>query len=102
MNGPDQRIVVMLGMHPDVKAVLEDFRELSLDECLDATAAVDTLTGNLNEIGRTDFIVRLDSMLGGPIGREDEIRAHADAGCVFYVGSGAEADGTPVYFLHAE
>jgi hypothetical protein len=41
-------------------------------------------------------------MLDGPIGSEDEITAHADAGCVFYVGSGAEADGTLVYYHHNE
>jgi hypothetical protein len=41
-------------------------------------------------------------MLGGPSDRMEEIQAHADAGCVFYVGSGAEADGTPIHNLHGE
>jgi hypothetical protein len=32
----------------------------------------------------------------------EEIQAHADAGCVFYVAAGADADGTPIYGLHGE
>jgi hypothetical protein len=96
----DKRIIVMTGMHPDVSRVLDEFFELSLDECLDESTAVDMLTSSLHEAGRTDFVVKVDSMLGGPSDRTKEIQAHADAGCVFYVGSGAEADGTPVYFLH--
>jgi hypothetical protein len=96
----DQRIIVLTGMHPDVRGVLHAFFELSLDECFDEATAVDTLTASLNEAGRTDFVIRVDSMLGGPSDRMEEIQAHADAGCVFYVGSGAEADGTPVYYLH--
>jgi hypothetical protein len=96
----DQRIIVLTGMHPEVRGVLDAFFELSLDECFDEATAVDTLTASLNEAGRTDFVIRVDSMLGGPSDRMEEIQAHADAGCVFYVGSGAEADGTPVYYLH--
>jgi hypothetical protein len=96
----DQQVIVLTVMHPDAKAVLAEFFELSLDECLDEATAVDTLAAKLNEAGRTDFVVKVDSMLGGPSDRTEEIQAHADAGCVFYVGSGAEADGTPVYFLH--
>jgi hypothetical protein len=98
----EKRIVVLMGMHPDVKAVIEAFREYSLSECLDETTAVDTLSTRLNEIGRTDFVIEVGSMLGGPSDQIEEIRAHADAGCVFYVGVGAEADGTPVYSLHGE
>lgn len=79
-----------------------EFRDLSLDECLDATTAVDTLTARLHEIGRTDFTVRVSSMLGGPSDQMEEIQAHAEAGCVFYVGVGAEADGTPIDDLHGE
>jgi hypothetical protein len=96
----DQQVIVLTVMHPDAKAVLAEFFELSLAECFDEVTAVDTLTASLNEAGRTDFVVKVDSMLGGPSDRTEEIQAHADAGCVFYVGSGAEADGTPVYFLH--
>ncbi len=96
----DQRIIVLTGMHPEVRGVLDAFFELSLDECLDEASAVDMLTASLHEAGRTDFVIRVDSMLGGPSDRMGEIQAHADAGCVFYVGSGAEADGTPVYYLH--
>ena len=96
----DKRIIVLTGMHPEVRGVLDAFFELSLDECFDEATAVDTLTASLNEAGRTDFVIRVDSMLGGPSDRTEEIQAHADAGCVFYVGSGAEADGTPVYYLH--
>ena len=96
----DQRIIVLTGMHPDARSVLDAFFELSLDECFDEATAVDTLTASLDEAGRTDFVVKVDSMLGGPSDRTEEIQAHADAGCVFYVGSGAEADGTPVYYLH--
>ena len=44
--------------------------------------------------------VKVASMPGGPSDRTEVIQAHADAGCMFYVGSGAEADGTPVYYLH--
>jgi hypothetical protein len=87
-------------MHPEVRGVLDAFFELSLDECFDEATAVDTLTASLEASGRTDFVVKIDSMLGGPSDRMEEIQAHADAGCVFYVGSGAEADGTPVYYLH--
>jgi hypothetical protein len=98
--GDDQQVIVLTVMHPDAKAVLADFFALSLAECFDEATAVDTLTASLNRAGRTDFVVKVDSMLGGPIDRTEEIQAHADAGCVFFVGAGAEADGTPVYFLH--
>lgn len=100
--GEDRDIIVVTGMHPDVRAVIEEFGAYSLRECLDETTAVDTLTARLNEIGRTDFTVRVSSMLGGPSDQMEEIQAHADAGCVFYVGVGAEADGTPIYELHGD
>ena len=100
--GEDRDIIILTGMHPEVRAVIEEFSAYSLSECLDKTTAVDTLTARLNEIGRTDFIVRVSSMLGGPSDQMQEIQAHADAGCVFYVGVGAEADGTPIYELHGE
>jgi hypothetical protein len=87
-------------MHPDAKAVVEEFGELSLAECLDEATAVDTLTTMLNEAGRTDFVVEVSGMLGGPNDQWEEIQAHADAGCVFYVGVGADGEGTPVYHLH--
>jgi hypothetical protein len=100
--GEDRDVRILTGMHPEVRAVIEEFEEYSLSECLDETTAVDTLTARLNEIGRTDFTVRVSSMLGGPSDKREEIQAHADDGCVFYVGVGAEADGTPVYDLHGE
>ena len=70
--GEDRHIVILTGMHPDVRAVIEEFREYSLAECLDETTAVDTLTASLNEIGRTDFTVRVSSMLGGPSDQMEE------------------------------
>jgi hypothetical protein len=100
--GEDRDVIILTGMHPEVRAVIEEFEKYSLRECLDETTAVDTLTARLNEIGRTDFTVRVSSMLGGPTDRIEEIQAHADAGCVFYVGVGAEADGTPIYHLHGD
>lgn len=100
--GEDHHILIGKGMHSDIRAVIEEFEEYSLSRCLDETTAVDTLTARLNEIGRTDFTVRVSSMLGGPIGMEEEIQAHADAGCVFYVGVSADADGTPIHELHGE
>lgn len=93
-------VVVLTAMRPDVRGVLDGFFELSLGQCLDADSAVGMLTQRLDDIGHTDFVVKVDSMLGGPSDRTKEITAHAEAGCVFYVGSGAEADGTRVYFLH--
>jgi hypothetical protein len=95
-----EKVIVMTGMNPEVMDVLASFRGLSLDQCLDETSAVEMLTEQLDAIGHTDYVIKVDSMLGGPIGREEEIKAHADAGCVFYVGSGAEADGTAIYYLH--
>ncbi|HZW00219.1 MAG TPA: hypothetical protein VFF55_01545 [Candidatus Deferrimicrobium sp.] len=100
--GEDRDIIILTGMHPDVRAVIEEVSAYSLSECLDETTAVDTLTASLNGIGRTDFTVRVSSMLGRPIGMEEEIQAHADAGCVFYVGVSAEADGTLIYDLHGK
>lgn len=99
----DHRIVLVTGMRPEVMAAVEAFRVLSLDQCLDASEAVEMLTATLDESGSTDFVVKLDpTMLGGPIGSEEEITAHADAGCAFYVGSGGESDGTPIYYIHGE
>jgi hypothetical protein len=100
--GEDRDVIILTGMHPDVRTVIDEFSAYSLKECLDETTAVDTLTARLNEIGRTDFTVRVSSMLGGPSHQMEEIQAHADAGCVFYVGVGAEADGTPIYELHGD
>ncbi len=88
---------------PDVKHVLDAFLETSLDECLDAYDATRILTFALVDIGQTGFDVRMDpTRLDEPSDRQAEIQAHADAGCVFYAGSGLSADGTPIYYLHAE
>ena len=100
--GEDRDVRILTGMHPEVRAVIEEFSAYSLSECLDETTAVDTLTAQLNEIGRTDFVVEVSGMLGGPSDKREEIQAHSDAGCVFYVGVGAEADGTPIYHLHGD
>ncbi len=94
------QITITTGMHPDVKAVLNEFLDHSLDECLDEDTAVGMLTERLDAIGHQDFVVTVDDTLGGPSDRWEEIQAHADAGCVFYVMSGAERDGTAVYKLH--
>jgi hypothetical protein len=100
--GEDREVLVIKGMQPDVRDVLEGFFEYSMRECLDEATAVETLTTRLNEIGHTDFVVEVSDMLGGPSDMQDEIQAHADAGCVFYVGAGADADGIPVYELHGD
>ena len=100
VRADDQRIIVMTGMNPEVMDVLASFLELSLDQCLDETSAVEMLTEQLDAIGHTDYVIKVDSILGGPSDRIEEIKAHADAGCVFYVGSGGEADGTAIYYLH--
>lgn len=99
----DGSIRIFTGLPPDVVQVLEDFRDLSLQECLEADAAVDMLTAQLEAIGHSDFMVQADpSMLGGPSDRIEEIRAHSDAGCAIYVGTGAGSDGSPIYYIHVE
>jgi hypothetical protein len=100
VRADDQRIKVMTGTSPEVMDVLASFLGLSLDQCLDETSAVEMLTEQLDAIGHTDYVIKVGRMLAGPSGQLDEIRAHAEAGCVFYVGSGAEADGTAIYHLH--
>lgn len=86
-------------VRPDVYEALEAFREHSYEACLDSEAARRELTAALEAVGHRDFVVKQEAGLSGPIGREEEIMAHADAGCVMYAGQGAEEDGTIVYFL---
>lgn len=96
------RIMILTGLSPDVVGVLDQFLEDSLDQCLDTDTAIGMLTERLEAISHQDFVVKASDILGGPGDRMNEIRAHADAGCAFYVASGGEADGTLVYHLHGE
>lgn len=95
----DGQIDITTMYRPEVRDALEVFRELSLGECLEAEAATQMLTEALEEIGHRDFIVQQKAYVAGPNGREEEILAHAAAGCVFYTLSGAEEDGTLIYHL---
>jgi hypothetical protein len=93
-------ITISTVVRPDVTAVLDDLRASSLTECLDATTAVDTLTESLQAVGHDDFVIELDGPLAGPIGEQEELKAHAEAGCVVYTTTGRDGNGTPVYYLY--
>ncbi len=100
--GEDRDVIILTGMHPEVRAVIEEFSAYSLSECLDETTAVDTLTAQA-ERDRSHGLQRPGELHARRPERPDGgDQAHADAGCVFYVAAGAEADGTPIYGLHGE
>jgi hypothetical protein len=100
VTGKGRRVEISSSLRPDVVEVLEKFRDESLEKCFDAPTAIDRLTKALGEIGHTDFVVMQKSYVAGPDARWEEIQAHAEAGCIFYTLSGAEEDGTLLYFLN--
>lgn len=93
-------VVVTSTFRPEVKDVLETFRERSLSECMDAATATRLLTEALDAVGHTGFIIQQMPFISGPNGREAEVVAHAKAGCIFYTLSSVAEDGTLLYFLN--
>jgi hypothetical protein len=50
-------VTIDTGLPPDVVELLEEFREFSLERCLDAQSAISMLTERLKAIGHEDFVV---------------------------------------------
>lgn len=95
------KTVVLLPVDgPEVTAAMHEVGAELMDRCLDEAEAKRFLSQILESGGVSTFEIRTDGPLAYPIGQEDVVMKHVDAGCFVHSGSGRTGDGTPVYYLN--
>lgn len=98
-DGPSQRITLIMALHADVRAALEEMAEHLLNECYREEQAVAKIEAVLESIGEFGWSIRSDGPVGGPGERIDEIVEHVTAGCAVYSGTGWTEDGRRVIYI---
>lgn len=86
-------------LRPEVRVALERVADELLETCLGREDAARLVSVTLNGLGETDWELRSDGPIGGPIDRLDEIELHVEAGCFIYSGTGLTPEGRRQYFI---
>ncbi|MGH7555584.1 MAG: hypothetical protein ACREMQ_21495 [Longimicrobiales bacterium] len=94
-----KRIIFIMALRPEVKLALTRVAEDLLDRCLGIGEATALITFVLTDLGETNWELRTDGPIGGPLDRLDEVVGHVQAGCTVYSGTGWTEDGTRLYFI---
>lgn len=94
-----RRVVLLPALRPEVKTALAAIAARLIEECHTKDEAAELVRAALEAAGSTGWELRTDGGVMGPIDRIEEVRAHFQAGCWIYSGTGYTDDGTRLYWI---
>lgn len=94
-----QQIRLTQALRPEVRVALERVADELLERCLGRDDAAQLVRSTLADLDGSDWQLRDDGPIGGPIDRLEEIKRHVEAGCFIYSGTGLTPEGHRLYFI---
>lgn len=99
IDASTEQIRLSPALRPEVRGALERVADELLERCLGREDAAELVSSTLAGLGETEWELRSDGPIGGPIDRLEEIERHVAAGCFIYSGTGLTPDGHRLYFI---
>jgi len=92
-------ILLVSALPGRVRAGLQLVAEDSYNHCLTKEEVTEKVESVVMASDLTEWEIRNDAPVGGPLDRLDAIVEHVKAGCFIYSGTGMSADGKRLFFV---